>query len=56
MKRVTVAITASDDYSTYNLREVRSAMVNAAVLKAAECDLEISNIEAKVGTPRKSAS
>jgi hypothetical protein len=53
VKRVTVAITVSDDYYTYKLRKVRAAMVNAAVHKATEEDLEITAIDAKVGHIRK---
>jgi hypothetical protein len=53
VKRVTVAITISDDYALWKLRKVRSAMINAAVLKATEEDLEITAIDAKVGHIRK---
>lgn len=55
MKRVTVAITVNDDYSTYKLRKVRSAMVNAAVLKATDEDLEIAAIDVKVGHVKKTS-
>jgi hypothetical protein len=53
VKRVTVAITVSDDYYSHKLRKVRSAMINAAVLKATEEDLEVAAIDAKVGHIRK---
>lgn len=54
MKRVTVSITVGENYSlTSGLRKIRSAMVNAAVLKATEENLEIASIEAKVGHVRK---
>jgi hypothetical protein len=58
MKRVTVAITLGDDSyaSQRELRGIKSAMVNAAVAKATDCDLSIVAIEAKVGTPRKAVS
>lgn len=57
MKRITVAITLGDDAwaSGRELRGIKSAMVNAAVAKATDNDLSIVAIEAKVGTPRKSA-
>jgi hypothetical protein len=57
MKRITVAITLNDDYAySSKYRAVRSAMVNAAVAKVTELDLEIASIDAKLGTPRKAST
>lgn len=53
MKRITVAITVADEYYPSYLRSVSSAMVNAAVAKATEKDLEILAIDAKIGHIRK---
>lgn len=54
MKRVTVAITFTEGYvSTYDTRKVRAAMINAAVLKATELNMEIAAIDAKTGHVRK---
>ena len=53
MKRVTVAITLADNYmSSYSLKKIKSAMINAAVLKATELDVEIAALEGRVGHVR----
>ena len=53
MKRVTVAITLNENYvSSYNLMQIKSAMINAAVLKATELDVEIAALEGRVGHVR----
>ena len=50
MKRVTVAITFVDDgWIERKLKSVRKAMVNAAVQKATDEDMEIAAIEARTG-------
>lgn len=53
MKRVTVAVTFSEDYiSSDALKRVLSAMVNAGVLKATELNIQIAALDAKTGTVR----
>lgn len=54
MKRITVEITVEDDYAyPSKYRAIRAAMVNAAVSKATENDMTITQINARLGTPRK---
>lgn len=54
MKRVTVEITFSDNYYPADrYRKIRTAMLNAGVLKATELDLEIASVGAKTGHARK---
>lgn len=57
MKRITVAITLGDDSwpSPRELRGIKAAMVNAACEKATLNDLSIVQLDAKIGTVRKSA-
>lgn len=53
MKRITVSITLADGYYGSSLKKVSTAMINAAVLRATDLDLEIRGIEAKIGHTRK---
>ena len=53
MKRITVAITLSESSaSVWSLKEIKAAMINAAVHKATEKGLEIANLEGRIGHVR----
>ena len=54
MKRVTVEITFAEGYGyTSDCKKVRTAMINAAVLRATELNMEIASLGARTGHVRK---